>query len=205
MDASNHVRKALDEADLDDLLLRLYLYTRNRLTRMFWRGQRKGQIPGGLEAEDFIQTAIKKALGRDRIWKPEESTLFEFLKNIISSDINNLAEKVENKIESRAAVTPGETDGHTVNISDLQAGRSDWPDICLLKEQETYERELIQSQVGDNPLDQAIIRVVIENGLSRSADIAAELGVPVSEIYKAKRRIRRKCQFIRETEIKSHS
>jgi len=168
---------------------------------MFWRGQRSGQIPGGWEAEDFIQAAIKKALSQDRMWKSEENTLFEFLKNIISSDINNLAEKVENKIESRASGIPEETAGHKiVNISDLQVRRSDWPDAHLLQEQETHERELIQAQVGDHPLDKAIIKVVIESGLSRSSDIAAELGIPVSEVYKAKRRLRRKCQSLEETE-----
>ncbi len=205
MEDTSPIRKALEEASLDALLLRLYLYTRNRLTRMFWRGQRRGQIPGGWEAEDFIQAAIKKALSQDRIWKPEENTLFEFLKNIISSDINNLAEKVENKIESRAAMTPEDTDRHIVSISDLQVERSDWPDAYLLKEQEKYERELIKEQVGDNPLDQAIIKVVIENGLSRSAEIAEELGVHISEVYKAKKRLRRKCQSLQETEIKSRS
>jgi DNA-directed RNA polymerase specialized sigma24 family protein len=197
MEEANSIKKALEKSNLDELFFRLYLYTRKRLSRMVWRGEHKGSIPGGLEAEDFIQAALKKALSKERIWNSSEHSLVEFLTNIISSDINHLAEKTENVIEQRATTLRSDTDRNVICIKDLPGKRADWPDTYSLNDQERYDLEFIQSQVGDNPTDRAVVRSVIQDGLSRSADIAIELGVPVSEVYKSKKRLRRKCQYLR--------
>ena len=193
MGENNSFRKALEEIDLAKLTIRLGLYTQTRLARMYWRGDRNGPIPGGLEAADFVQAAFRKGLTQERIWKSSERSLFEFLKDIISSDISHLALKSENRVESRISMVAAEVDKDSVLAANLQGQRSEWPDAHLSHEQ---EQKYILAQVGKNELDQDVVRCVVERDLSVSGEIASMLNVAVTEVYKSKKRLRRKLQYL---------
>jgi len=194
MGENNSFHQALKETDLDELVTRLGLYTHRRLAQMFWRGDSHGPIPGGWEVADFVQAAFRKGLTQERIWRSSQRSLFDFLKGIISSDINHLALKTENQIESRIADMRAEADRATRVIAELPGRGSDWPDADLRLKQ---EQEHILERVGDNQLDQNVVRCVLEHRLSVSADIAAKLNVPVNEVYKSKKRLRRKLRYLR--------
>lgn len=194
MEENKSFLRALVQADLDELTIRLGLYTHARLVRMFWRGDSRGPIPGGWEVADFVQAALKKALTRERIWKPSEQSLFEFLKDIISSDISHLALKSENRVESRLASRAPEADKNFAVAANLPGKESDWPDSDLRHEQEKKD---ILERVGENELDQNVVRCVLDQGLSSSGEIAAALNVRVCEVYKSKKRLRRKLQSLR--------
>lgn len=194
MEENNSFRKALDETNLDELVIRLGLYTHKRLARLFWRGDGQGPIPGGWEPADFIQAAFRKALSQERIWKSSECSLFDFLKGIISSDISNRALKSENRVESRITSESVEAAQNIVAAGQLPTKGSEWPDAGLRQEQ---EEEQILERVGENELDQAVVRCVLEQGLSVAAEIAAELNVPVNDVYKSKKRLRRRFQYLR--------
>lgn len=186
--------EALEEADLDKLIMRLRLYTHMRLARMFWRGESNGPIPGGWEPEDFVQAALRKGLSRVRVWRSSDHSLFDFLKGIISSDISNLALKSENVAESRVTTTPADANRNSVSAANLPGKRSEWPDASSSGDEELME---ILQRVGEKDLDRKIVRCVLEKGLSASGEIAAELNLPVGEIYKAKKRLRRKFEYLR--------
>lgn len=194
MEENKSFREALDETSLDELLIRLGLYTHKRLARMFWRGNGQGPIPGGWEPADFIHAAFMKALSKERTWKSSECSLFDFLKGIISSDISNRALKSENRVESRIATESVEAGKNVVIATQLPTKGSEWPDVGLRQEQ---EQEHILERVGANELDQAVVRCVLGQGLSVAAEIAAELNVPVNDVYKSKKRLRRKFQYLR--------
>jgi hypothetical protein len=194
MERNQWFRKALEEADLDDLFIRLRLYTQSRLAGMFWRGDSQGPIPGGWEPADFIQAAFRKGLTQERIWKPSEQSLFDFLKGIISSDISNQALKSENQVESRIGDSTSEPGNNFVVAANLAEKGADLPDASLRNE---AEKQLILEKIGTNELDRSVVQCVLGDTLSASAEIAAELHVPVNEIYKSKRRLRQKLQYLR--------
>jgi DNA-directed RNA polymerase specialized sigma24 family protein len=85
----------------DDLYPRLLLATLGRLSPAVWRGERRGQVPGGRTAHDAVQTAVAKFLGGERQWNRGKSA-FENLWGAVSSEINNWATSAENRTTSRA-------------------------------------------------------------------------------------------------------
>lgn len=90
----------------DDLYPRLLLAALGRLSPAIWRGERRGQIPGGRTAHDAVQTAVEKFLGGERQWNRSKSA-FENLWGAVSSEISNWATSAENRTTSR-------TDGEQV-------------------------------------------------------------------------------------------
>ena len=129
---------------------------------MFWRGDSHGPIPEGWEVADFVQAAFGKGLTQDRIWRSSLRSLFDFLKGIISSDIDHLALKTENQIESRIADMPTETGRNTGVNANLPGRAADWPDADLRLKQ---EQEHILRRVGANQLNQNVIRCALEHRL----------------------------------------
>ena len=90
----------------DDLYPRLLLAALGRLDPTIWRGERRGQVPGGRTAHDAVQTAVEKFLGGERQWNWSKSA-FENLWGAVSSEISNWATSAENRTTSR-------TDGEKV-------------------------------------------------------------------------------------------
>ncbi|HMA74427.1 MAG TPA: hypothetical protein VKP67_23500 [Xanthobacteraceae bacterium] len=85
------------QIDWNDLYPRLLLVAEGKLNRLIWRGTRFGPIPGGQTSHDFVQAAIEKTKQGIRIWNPEIS-IFQHLAGIILSDINHLANSIENQV-----------------------------------------------------------------------------------------------------------
>jgi DNA-directed RNA polymerase specialized sigma24 family protein len=102
--------------------------------------------------------------------------------------------KSENRVESRLASRAPEADKNFAVIANLPGKESDWPDSDLRDEQEKKD---ILERVGENELDQNVVRCVMDQGLLSSGEIAAALNVPVGEVYKSKKRLRRKLQSLR--------
>jgi len=85
------------QIDWNDLYPRLLLVAEGKLNRLIWRGTRFGPIPGGQTSHDFVQAAIEKTKEGTRAWRPGIS-IFQHLAGVILSDINHLANSVENQI-----------------------------------------------------------------------------------------------------------
>lgn len=85
----------------NDLYPRLLLAALGRLGPTIWRGERKGQVPGGRTAHDAVQTAVEKFLGGERQWNQSKSA-FENLWGAVSSEISNWATSAENRTTSRS-------------------------------------------------------------------------------------------------------
>ncbi len=84
----------------DDLYPRLLLAALGRLGPTVWRGERRGQVPGGRTAHDAVQTAVEKFLDGKRQWNWDKSA-FENLWGVVSSEISNWATSAENRTTSR--------------------------------------------------------------------------------------------------------
>jgi DNA-directed RNA polymerase specialized sigma24 family protein len=84
----------------DDLYPRLLLAALGRLGPTVWRGERRGQVPGGRTAHDAVQTAVEKFLGGKRQWNWDKSA-FENFWGAVSSEISNWATSAENRVTLR--------------------------------------------------------------------------------------------------------
>jgi hypothetical protein len=84
----------------DDLYPRLLLAALGRLGPTVWRGERRGQVPGGRTAHDAVQTAVEKFLGGKRQWNWDKSA-FENFWGAVSSEISNWATSAENRTTMR--------------------------------------------------------------------------------------------------------
>ena len=79
-----------------DLYPRLLLAALGKIGRHVWRGQFRGQVPGGRTAHDAVQTAVEKFLAGERRWNPDKSA-YENLWGAISSEISNWVTSADNK------------------------------------------------------------------------------------------------------------
>lgn len=187
MPAIRDIKKAIEEADWDELTPRLIAYTRLRLKGLPWRGNPAGVIPGGWEVEDFIQSAIGKALTGMRKWDGEQD-LLEFLKGIISSEVSSRFGRLENRRERRATTVFVEKDAYTIDISTVV-------DDSLVASPRFFEdsesREKVLALMQD-PIDREILRLVIDEGMDRPREIAGKLNITVQDFWNRKKRLRRR-------------
>ena len=86
----------LNRLPWDDLYPRLLLAALGKIGRRVWRGQFRGQPPGGRTAHDAVQTAVEKFLAGERQWNPDKSA-YENLWGAISSEISNWVTSTDNR------------------------------------------------------------------------------------------------------------
>lgn len=195
----NEMAIIIGKADWDTLLPQLLAYTRWKLKELTWRGSKSGTIPGSKEPMDFIQEAIMKALHGQRLWVQERVDLLTFLKGIISSDINNLVEKSENKLEIRATLAEEETNAFTVDISGLESDPvSPFYGSPYIHYEQKETRDRILSKLQEDKIAYAVVRLVIDEGIDRPKQIAERLNIDIKDVFNAKKRLRRLRQDIIE-------
>ena len=170
----------------DDLYPRLLLAALGRLGPAVWRGERRGQVPGGRTAHDAVQTAVEKFLGGERQWNWGKSA-FENLWGAVSSEVNNWATSAENRTTSR-------TDGETV--------------VLLRHPQPTPEDQVLWRSERDRLLQHLRARdaeaglmaeFMLVQGLM-GPELAAAMGLEPHRTDTVKRRLRRQVAAYLEAE-----
>ena len=167
--------QSLSEREWEELYLRLLLYAQSRLRRL--------DSSSHLEAQDYVQVAIQAYLGGERR-KPEDIDLFPFLAMVIRSEITHQLKK-----ESRQVRLIAEDESNSL-ASD--ATGEPIPD--------PYLRSQILKLVADDAVLSKITKLLLEDSRLRAHDLAKILGVPISEIYNANKRMQRKFSQLRSQE-----
>jgi hypothetical protein len=160
--------------DWKDVYPRLLLATGQRLRRL--RGHRACEM----HATDFVQTAIEKAISRQRSWNPNRS-LFQNLWQIVSSELSHAAVSYENKNLEHLDET-------VVRIIDCRENPEDAT---------SYRSEIdhLLNYLRSNDAEAADIADLILNaGITKSIELSVELNRPMREIENIKKRLRRHCQ-----------
>jgi hypothetical protein len=160
--------------DWKDVYPRLLLATVERLRRLRWHRACE------LHATDFVQTAIEKAMSRQRSWDPNRS-LFQNLWQIISSEVSHAAVSYENK-------NLNHLDETVARIIDCRGNPEDTT---------TYRSEVdrLLNYLRSDDADAAnIANLILNAGITKSIELSAELKRPVREIENIKKRLRRHCQ-----------
>jgi hypothetical protein len=163
-----------DRVDWKDVYPRLLLATVERLRRLRWHRACE------MHATDFVQTAIEKAMSRQRSWDPNRS-LFQNLWQIISSEVSHAAVSYENK-------NLNHLDETVARIIDCRGNPEDTT---------TYRSEVdrLLNYLRSDDADAAnIANLILNAGITKSIELSVELKRPVREIENIKKRLRRHCQ-----------
>jgi hypothetical protein len=183
----------LSEDEWTELIERLTQHASCRIFRHSWRGLRitqGGSVPGGVDPADLASAAITDVIGRERVWNPETAPNFlDYLRSVVDSKVSHLVNGLENRTTrrmTRAAAAGAEFDA---------PGHEPEP-VTVLIDRETLERrrsEIVEAIRGK--LVEGIFECV-ESNMTKPADIAVLLEVPVKEIYIAQKRLKRKVEAL---------
>jgi DNA-directed RNA polymerase specialized sigma24 family protein len=168
---SSSETETLSQAEWEDLLPRLLLYTKERLNRLSWRGTDYLPDTNSL-APDIVMQSIEQALSGQR-QLPAGMDLFHFLRRTIDSNIRHTDERIRNRKigeDSLSLADPGASPQQIIEAAQLV--------------------DQILKQVGDDPKIRAIFELMYEG--YTAVEIAEQLETSITDVYQAKQRIRRK-------------
>jgi DNA-directed RNA polymerase specialized sigma24 family protein len=175
-----------------EALERLALHAVWKMSSLYWRGipmKAGGKAPGGIEPEDLAAEAIVDAIEGRRAWDAvKQPDYLAFLKGVIDSKINHAATKIENSRTRQLAPT---ADGKDPLEAIPDRAGSDPETIYADQEAGHRFRQLILAEIKGDDLVEKIFEC-LEAGIEKPADIAELLGMDVSEIYTAQKRLRTK-------------
>lgn len=164
-----------------------------------WRTDDPMNLPRGESVDSIVSLAFEKVLTGERAWNPaKEPELKIYLMGVIDSLLSHLSRHKDNT----AVTTMPE------HAEPVERGDSDWqaqpladPETTLLmQEQKQYEAravELLLDTAQDDPLVSQIIRAM-QAGHAKAGEIAEVLGIAVTEVYNAMKRLDRKIIRTRE-------
>jgi len=135
----------------------------------------------GLQAEDFVQMAIQKALSGERRYDPTKS-LFKNFCQIISSEVSNVVSSYENRNVDHV---------DDENIIDIHDYKRETPESEAIYAQ-MVEQLLAYLDQRDPPARHVAEQIILYERV-KSIELSVELKQPVSEIENIKKRLRRLC------------
>lgn len=179
----------LGDEELDRLVMELMSYAHFLLRGHYgWIGT--DGLPHGFDADSLALEAIARVLdGRRRDWDPEkESTRLDYLKSIVKSIMSSEIVPAVRRSPETDSVS---RDGHDL-IASASSPESGPDDMILVRE---LKGKMLAALDEDE--DQLVLLCLFE-GITRPADIATELELPVEEVYRIKRKILRRLAHYRE-------
>jgi hypothetical protein len=175
------------QIDWNDLYPRLLLVAEGKLNRLTWRGARFGTVPGAQTSHDFVQAAIEKSKGGIRAWNPEIS-IFQHLAGVILSDINHLANSMENQI-------PHYDDEKVIPIEDHRAT----PEASAIRS--SQEEAFLAFLHAKNPKLRILAFSILHDPVRLgSFELATKLNLSICQLDSLKRALRRASEEFLKTE-----
>lgn len=184
----------LTEDQLAELLERLTLHATWRFQKYGWLGnspkfERAG--PGGSSPQDIALGAILSVIDGTRNYDPElHPDFLKFLRSVVDSRINHLANSAELRLVRRMPTTLDNESEEPieVNFSDNQ---SDPAQTCMAREVVNKAKAAVEVEAQKDPLVLQIFEC-LEAGIIKPSEMAEVLEVNVKEVNNAQKRLRRK-------------
>lgn len=188
------------------LELERYAFSVSRSLR--WRTRNPTELPGGETVDSIVSKAIEKLFVGDRDWEPDkEPNIKNYLKGVIDSLLNHLAESKENTLLT-AVTKPGSVDAPAwEGGSPKRDPAADWlvptrpsPERTLLMQEESALKDRALDLLIDECADDNILIEVLEammDGADTSAEISKTKGIPIKDVYNATKRLDRKLEKVR--------
>lgn len=181
--------RAMGPNEQEEIILQLTDYAA-ALIRWKTRWIPRGRLPAGEEAKDLAMEAIRRVLQGSRRWDPDaEPDLLPYLKSVVRSIMSDRLEKAE-----REALEPNSEEGDQVIDQIPAPGPDPEGDLIAAEEDEAANRMLEALDVDEDKL----VLLCILDGTAKAADISAELGLPVKEVYRIKQKLKRRLLHLKE-------
>ena len=180
---------SLSRRDQEQLILELTDYA-NFLIGTKTRWIPRGVLPQGYDAPSLAMEALSRVLdGRRRPWDPEkEPTLTAYLKSVVKSIFSETQKAAE-----RESVELGAVDCEGRDL--IAAGPSTDAGADLELERAQLEEEILSEFHDDE--DQLVLLCLFD-GLVKPAEIAEETELSVADVYRIKRKIKRRLSHLQE-------
>lgn len=174
-----------------------------------WRTKNTLELPGGETVSSIVSKAIERLFSGDRDWDPEtEPDIRNYLKSVIDSLLNHLAESRENTLIT-VAPEPGSKDAPAWESGSSKRDRAaEWliptqrsPEAALLgQEQAALEDRALELLIDECADDKILIGVLeaMMDGSETPAEISKAKGIPVKDVYNATKRLDLKLEIIRK-------
>ncbi len=162
----------------DDLYPRLLLAALRKIRRMVWRGEFRGQVPGGRMAHDAVQTAIEKLLAGERRWNWEKS-VYENLWGVVSGVIINWGTSAENE-DTRI-----DENERVVQLASRQPGPDREAEWRLMRDQ------FLAYLRAKGPEVEPMASIMFDQDLKGSKELAKAMGCTTKEIDALKKKLNR--------------
>ena len=105
---SHDARSELLRADWEDIGIRLAAYATWKAGNLRWRTGQTNVLAAGKTPEDVAADAILKVLEHKRVWDPQRGPLLPYLRRVVDSLMNQLADGADNRTQQRLPDVEGE-------------------------------------------------------------------------------------------------
>jgi DNA-directed RNA polymerase specialized sigma24 family protein len=179
--------------------MKLAAYAAFRSRNLAWRTGSDVALAKGLMPEDVAAQAIVSVIGGDRKWEPERGPLLPFLKRVVDSLLNHLAESADNRRIERLSqddrspfeaeqIAPPDRDeddsprhGANFNGTDPSDGECD---------AEQRIQRLVEAAKSTPELAE-VLHAILDFDEVKPRCIALRIGRPVSHVNNCLKRLRR--------------
>lgn len=197
--------RLLCEQDWDAIYRRLTAFAVSRARNYRWRCGGSGDLAAGKTAADVVQEVILDAIAGKRKWDPQKGALLPWLFDQVRSEISHLYWSAPHEHEVPFSRTEGdESPATSLELYARQGGvgttPTEDPEETLLTKEEVQRREdaLFRAADGDPELEALLDAVA--NCEFKPRYLAAELGIPVKDVYNQVKRLRRRALELLERE-----
>lgn len=198
----------LSDDALQTLILELGRYALSVSSRLYWRTGNAVDLPRGETVDSIVSKALTKVLTGERRWNPQTAPdLQKYLMGVIDSLLSHLAQHQDNTTLRAVPRRDARPDDGSEALLRPAPGVTDWhqepqdPESVLLQHEQTaYEDRVLQHLLDvsqDDPLVTQIIQAMWD-GHDKPSEVATALGLPVSDVYNAIKRLDRKMMRVRQ-------
>lgn len=179
-----------------------------------WRTENAAELPRGETVDSIVSLAFEKVLSGERHWDPQkEPDLKRYLMGVIDSLLSHLARHQDNRVLAALPSLDSSASAGSVPRENIGPFLKSWPTQPLgdpeavLLHKERHEREaqglqLLLDAAQDDPLVAQIIHAM-RQGHHKAGEIAAVLGIAVTEVYNAMKRLDRKIVRVRQQVVET--
>ena len=179
---------------------RLTLHAHRKFARLHWRLSfaQGGTAPGGVTPQDLVAESIEDAIAGTRNWNPAaEPEFYNFLRSVVDSKVNHLAESLENQM-SRRIRAPVDADKPPPEY-EIADRTPDQLTVLINKASLEKFRTAVLSAIQGDSLVEGLFSC-LEAEVTSPQEIAVLLDAKVKDINNAQKRLRRKVEQIMKDE-----
>lgn len=197
--------KLFCEQDWVAIYQQLTAFAVSRARNCRWRRGRAGDLAAGKTAADVVQDVILDTIADKRKWDPQKGALLPWLFDQVRSEISHLLYSAAHKHEVPLAGT--ESDGSLATSHELYARQgalgitaTEDPEETLLTKEEIQQREDALFRAADGDPELEALLAAVANCEFKPRYLAAELGIPVKDVYNQVKRLRQRALRLLERE-----